>query len=197
VAGSYGFQYIDPPPQLSGLMDAELMSSEARYLEPWRAVRSPSREWELPLPMPLENRVSISADYGDRRSYGGMVSGYHSGIDYRAWTGLGVVAPSDGVVIMAEKLTTRGNAVLIDHGWGLVTGYWHLSKIHMQVGDRVNRGDVFAEVGNTGLSTGSHLHWEVWVNGVSVDGKQFLEADGLAGIRLSSYVSSHNLGPVE
>ena len=196
-AGSYGFQYIDPPPKLSGLLDAELMSSEARYLERWRAVRSPGRQWDLPLALPLERRVSISADYGDRRSYGGMVRGYHSGIDYRAWTGVGVVAPADGVVIMAEELTMRGNAVLIDHGWGLVTGYWHLSETHVQAGDVVTRGGVFAEVGNTGLSTGSHLHWEVWVNGVSVDGKQLLAPDGLAGIQLSPSAGSDHLASVE
>ena len=197
AAGSYGFQYIDPPPQLSALMDAELMSSEERYLAQWRAVRSPVRQWDLPLALPLESRVPISADYGDRRSYGGMVSGYHSGIDYRAWTGLGVVAPADGVVIMAEELTMRGNAVLIDHGWGLVTGYWHLSKTHVRVGDAVTRGSVFAEVGSTGLSTGSHLHWEVWVNGVSVDGKQFLAPNGLAGIQLSPYVGSDHLASIQ
>jgi hypothetical protein len=195
--GSYGFQYIDPPPQLSALLDAELMSSEARYLGQWRTVRSPTRHWDLPLAFPLERRVSISADFGDRRSYGGMVNGYHSGIDYRAWTGLGVVAPADGVVIMAEELTMRGNAVLIDHGWGLVTGYWHLSKTYVQVGDTVTRGSLLAEVGNTGLSTGSHLHWEVWVNGVSVDGKQLLAPNGLAGIQLSPSVGSDHLGSVQ
>jgi murein DD-endopeptidase MepM/ murein hydrolase activator NlpD len=91
----------------------------------------------------------------------------------------------------------RGNAVLIDHGWGLVTGYWHLSKTHVRVGDAVTRGSVFAEVGSTGLSTGSHLHWEVWVNGVSVDGKQLLARNGLAGIQLSPYVGSDHLGSVE
>lgn len=197
AAGNYGFQYIDPPPQLSSLMDAELMSSEAAFLEPWRAVRSPTRHWDLPLAPPLESRLSISADYGDRRSYGGMVSGYHSGIDYRGWTGLGIVAPADGRVIMAEELTMRGNAVLIDHGWGLVTGYWHLSRSHVQVGDAVTRGRVFAEVGSTGLSTGSHLHWEVWVNGVSVDGKQLLVPHGLAGIQLSPSAGSDHLGSAE
>ncbi|MBN1248435.1 MAG: M23 family metallopeptidase [Anaerolineae bacterium] len=186
-AGSYGFQYIDPPPGLYGLMDAQLMASEAAYLARWRGGRSHSRLWELPLGLPLERQMSISADFGDRRSYGGMVDGYHSGIDYRAWTGLPVVSPADGVVVMVEALKTRGNAVLIDHGWGLVTGYWHLSKVHVQVGDVVTKGQRFAEVGNTGLSTGSHLHWEVWVNGVSVDGKQWLDAEGLSGIALQPY----------
>ncbi len=82
---------------------------------------------------------------------------------------------------MAEKLVARGNAVLIDHGWGLVTGYWHMSKIDVKVGQRLTRGEVIGKVGNTGLSTGSHLHFELWVNGVSVDGKQWLDPNGLTG----------------
>lgn len=186
-AGRYGFQYINPPPGLAGLIDPGLMAAEAAYLDHWRGIRSPSRLWDLPLGLPLDRQVSISADFGDRRSYGGMVSGYHSGVDYRAWTGLPVIAPADGVVVMAEPLKMRGNAVLIDHGWGLVSGYWHLSQIHVEVGEIVTRGQHVADVGNTGLSTGSHLHWEVWVNGVSVDGKQWLDPQGLDGIRLLPY----------
>lgn len=182
--GRYGFQFIDPPASLRALMDAELMTSEVNYLAQWGGLRSRLKLWDLPLAFPLEHKLSISADFGDRRSYGGMVSGYHSGVDYRAWTGLPVVAPADGVVVMAQTLEARGNAVLIDHGWGLVTGYWHLSRMDVEVGDWVRRGDAFARVGNTGLSTGSHLHWEVWVNGVSVDGKQWLDAECLAGAGL-------------
>ena len=123
-------------------------------------------------------QLPISADYGDRRSYGGMVDGYHSGIDYRAWTGLPVLAPADGIVIFNERLQARGNAILLDHGWGLVTGYWHLSVSNVHVGQYVKRGSVIGKVGNTGLSTGSHLHWETWVNGVSVDGKQWYDPTG-------------------
>ena len=182
--GRYGFQYINPPARLSGLMDAALMQREIDYLATWRTIRTPDRAWDFPLAFPLPFNVSVSADYGDRRSYGGMVDGYHSGVDYRAWTGVSVLAPADGVVILAETLDARGNAVLIDHGGGLVTGYWHLSRIDVEVGQHVQRGEVVALVGNTGLSTGSHLHWEMWVNGVSVDGKQWLQADGFGGLQL-------------
>ncbi|MBN1873141.1 MAG: M23 family metallopeptidase [Anaerolineae bacterium] len=184
--GHYGFQRINPPEGLSGLMDGELMSGELEYLEYWRAVRSPVRMWQYPLDFPLPFNVSISAGYGDRRSYGGIVDGYHSGIDYRAWSGVPVLAPAEGVVILAEKLQVRGNAVLIDHGWGVVTGYWHLSKIDVRVGQHVERGQEFAYVGNTGLSTGSHLHFELWVNGVSVDGRQWLDAAGLGDVEFSA-----------
>jgi len=182
--GRYGFQFINPPASLSQLMDAALMQGEMDYLATWRQVRTPERQWEFPLAFPLSRKFSISADYGARRSYGGLVDGYHSGVDYRAWTGISVIAPAEGVVLMAEHLLARGNAVLIDHGWGLVTGYWHMSKIDVEVGQHVTRGEVIGKVGNTGLSTGSHLHWEVWVNGVSVDGKQWLDSKGLAEYEL-------------
>jgi hypothetical protein len=193
TAGRYGFQYIDPPPDLSGLLDADLMASEAAYLARWRSLRSMTRRWDLPLAAPLERAMPISADFGDRRSYGGMVEGYHSGVDYRVSAGVPVVSPADGVVVMTEALDIRGNTVLIDHGWGLVTGYWHLSKVHVKVGDFVERGQTFAEVGNTGLSTGAHLHWEVWINGVSVDGKQWLDPDILMGISLLPYAGPDSL----
>jgi murein DD-endopeptidase MepM/ murein hydrolase activator NlpD len=68
-----------------------------------------------------------------------------------------------------------GNAVVIDHGWGLLTGYAHLSTIEVQTGQQVLQGDQIGKVGNTGLSTGAHLHWEMWVGGNSVDGLQWLE----------------------
>lgn len=187
--GRYGFQYINPPASLSWLMDPGAMDAEAAYLAQWRQLRSPSRHWELPLALPLATVVPVSAAYGDRRSYGGMVDGYHSGVDYRAWGGMNVIAPADGTVVMVDSLAVRGNAVLIDHGWGLVTGYWHLSAVHVRPGDLVSRGDVFAQVGSTGLSTGAHLHWEVWVNGVSVDGQQWLDAGRFAGVEIGPFES--------
>lgn len=182
--GRYGYQYIDPPASLSKLMDPELMQDELDYLAIWRTIRTPERAWDLPLTFPLPYQVAISANYGDRRSYGGMVAGYHSGVDYRAWGGMRVIAPADGVVILAERLEARGNAVLIDHGGGLITGYWHLSRVDVVVGQHVKRGEAFALVGNTGLSTGAHLHWEMWVNGVSVDSSQWLSADAFSGLTL-------------
>jgi murein DD-endopeptidase MepM/ murein hydrolase activator NlpD len=189
-AGRYGFQYIDPPPSLYKLMDPDLMQDEIDYLATWRTIRTPERAWALPLAFPLQYQVPISANYGDRRSYGGMVDGYHSGVDYRAWGGVRVLAPADGVVLLAQWLEARGNAVLLDHGGGLITGYWHLSRIDVGVGDHVKRGETFALVGNTGLSTGAHLHWEMWVNGVSVDGTQWLNADAFAGLTLPALDTS-------
>ena len=184
TSGNYGFQFINPPEALNQLMNAELMVSEDAFLAQWRVLRSTDRYWDLPLTFPLPQAFPVTAGYGDRRSYGGVVDGYHSGVDYGAPLGTQVLAPADGIVAMVDSLEMRGLSVLIDHGWGLITGYWHLSRADVNVGDRVLRGQPFALVGSTGLSTGPHLHWEVWADGASVDGRQFLTEDALRGVAL-------------
>ena len=112
--------------------------------------------------------------YGTRRTYFGLntdltIEGFHTGLDFAGGEGLQIFAPAPGQVVFAGPLTVRGNATLIDHGWGVYTGYWHQSEYYVQVGDFVEQGQVIGLVGGTGRVTGPHLHWEVWVNGVQVN----------------------------
>jgi murein DD-endopeptidase MepM/ murein hydrolase activator NlpD len=83
--------------------------------------------------------------------------------------GADAYASAPGVVVFAGPLTVRGNAIMIDHGWGVYSGYMHLSEIKVKVGDRVETGQVIGLVGGTGRVNGPHLHFEVWVGGVQVD----------------------------
>ena len=78
-------------------------------------------------------------------------------------------APADGIVVYADFLTIRGNVTYLDHGWGVYSGYLHQNEISVEVGDRVERGQVIGQVGATGRVTGPHLHWEIWVGGVPVE----------------------------
>jgi murein DD-endopeptidase MepM/ murein hydrolase activator NlpD len=78
------------------------------------------------------------------------------------------------VIVFTDFLTVRGNATIIDHGWGIYSGFWHQSEIQVEVGDRVETGQVIGLVGGTGRITGPHLHWELWVNQVPVDPEQWL-----------------------
>jgi murein DD-endopeptidase MepM/ murein hydrolase activator NlpD len=78
-----------------------------------------------------------------------------------------------GTVALAEPLQVRGNAVILDHGLGVLTGFWHLSQIDVSPGEQVAKGQVVGLVGNTGLSTGPHLHWEMRVLSVPVDPLQW------------------------
>ena len=80
-----------------------------------------------------------------------------------------MICPARGRVVFAGPLEIRGNATIIDHGWGIYTGYWHQSEIRVQVGEIVEEGQIIGLVGNTGRSAGAHLHWEIWAGGVQVE----------------------------
>lgn len=116
----------------------------------------------------------FTSRYGNRRTYIGIntdlsVDGFHTGLDFGGGTGLPITAPARGKVVVAENWTVRGGTTIIDHGWGVYSGFWHQSKFYVQPGDVVEQGQVIGEVGGTGRVTGPHLHWELWVNGVQVD----------------------------
>lgn len=98
----------------------------------------------------------------------------HEGIDIAARIGTPIHSPADGVVTQAEFVDGYGRLVVLDHGYGYKTYYGHNSKTFVKVGQKVRRGDLLAAVGNSGSSTGSHLHYEVRFNGVPVNPKKFL-----------------------
>lgn len=98
----------------------------------------------------------------------------HEGIDIAAPLGTPIVAPASGLVIDVNTEDGYGKYVSIDHGYGVITRYAHCSKILVRIGQRVRRGDQIALVGNTGLSTSPHLHYEIEVNGKTVDPRKFI-----------------------
>ncbi len=178
-AGDFGYERIDLPANRSSLLDPTVIVAERDKLNALRSTFTPERHWTMPFQRPCVG--VISSYFGTHRAYGdGPYTSYHSGIDFRAPGGTPVYAPAGGTVVLNEPLTIRGNAVIIDHGWGVLTGYWHLSASEVQVGQQLERGDLIGRVGNTGLSTGAHLHWEVWVGGISVDGRQLLDESPIA-----------------
>lgn len=116
----------------------------------------------------------FTSRFGNRRTYIGIntdlsVQGFHTGLDFGGGTGLPITAPARGRVVVAENWTVRGGTTIIDHGWGVYSGFWHQSKFYVQPGDIVEQGQIIGDVGGTGRVTGPHLHWELWVNGVQVD----------------------------
>ena len=98
----------------------------------------------------------------------------HEGLDVSAPMGTPIEAPANGTVISAEWEAGYGNTVVIDHGFGIVTKFAHASRLLVRVGQKVRRGDRIALVGNTGLSTGPHLHYEVHVNGRPVNPLRYI-----------------------
>ncbi len=127
---------------------------------------------------PLEGLVT--SPYGQRRMFNNEVRSQHTGLDIDGDTGDPVMAANSGRVILSRDLFYSGQAVYVDHGLGFITGYFHLSKREVSEGQWVEKGDVVGLVGATGRVTGSHLHWSVWVQGISLDPVSLLEPGLLA-----------------
>jgi len=136
--------------------------------------------FEIPSPLSadycIETNECWSSRFGNRRSYnGGPYTSFHTGLDVVGKVGTEIYAPAAGTVVFADPLTVRGNATMIDHGWGVYSGYMHQSEILVEVGERVEPGQLIGLVGATGRVEGPHLHWEVWVGGVQVDPLDWLQ----------------------
>lgn len=106
----------------------------------------------------------LTSPFGNRRDPFNGGSDFHPGLDIAADHGDPVLAPAAGTVSNASMAGNYGNLVVIDHGFGIVTKYGHLSRFGVVPGQQINRGDVLGYVGSTGRSTSSHLHYEIWVN---------------------------------
>lgn len=116
----------------------------------------------------------VTSRFGTRISPFSGIEKPHEGIDIAAQTGTPVVSAADGVVIKAGFMTGYGNLIEISHGYGLRTLYAHNSRINVKAGQRVHRGDVIAYAGDSGSSTGPHLHYEVKMNGIPVNPAKYL-----------------------
>lgn len=103
-------------------------------------------------------------------------SALHTGLDFPATPGTAILAAAGGVVVTQEYQSEYGNLIEVDHGNDLISRYAHTSKVHVKKGDLIKRGQKIAEVGNTGRSTGPHLHFEVLVQGIPQDPQKFLNA---------------------
>jgi murein DD-endopeptidase MepM/ murein hydrolase activator NlpD len=119
----------------------------------------------------------ITSRFGYRMNPFTGQSTMHAGLDLAAAPGSPVYAPADGVVIFASYDESYGKLISIDHGYGVTTRFGHNSQIYVHVGQRVNKWDVIAAVGNTGRSTGPHCHYEVRINGTPVDPANFILDD--------------------
>jgi murein DD-endopeptidase MepM/ murein hydrolase activator NlpD len=98
----------------------------------------------------------------------------HQGLDIATRSGTPIIAPADGLVVFAGREGGFGNMIIIDHGYGITTRFGHCSSLEAKLGQKVQRGDVIARIGSTGRSTGPHVHYEVAVNGVSVNPSRYI-----------------------
>lgn len=138
---------------------------------------TPQKMWDggFASPVPADFRDCWTSFFGNRRSYNnGIYDSFHSGLDFCGRVGTELYAVAPGEVVYTNTLIVRGGVVVIDHGWGVYTAYDHLSQILVEPGMTVQTGQVIGLGGDTGRTTGPHLHWEVWVGGVQVNPMDWL-----------------------
>ena len=134
---------------------------------------TPNREWDGKFAAPAD--APISDVYGSQRIFNGKAQREHQGLDFRVPTGTPVTAMNAGTVLLARFLYFEGNCVVIDHGQGLLTLYFHLSELKVKEGDHVDRGEEIGLSGGTGRATGPHLHVAVRWQGTYLDPARLLE----------------------
>jgi len=122
--------------------------------------------------VPMDSKITSS--FGKARVYNSTLNGYHSGTDFRAKVGTPIVASNAGKVVLARDRFYAGNSVIIDHGQGIYTCYYHLSEFKVKEGDMVSKAQVIGLSGDTGRITGPHLHFSARVGGLQVDPLQLI-----------------------
>lgn len=153
--------------------DSDISDAEYNRVSAFKKVVSPEKLWRGPFLRP--NKGEITSVYGVRRYYNGVFAKdyYHRGVDYGGGAGSPVIAPAAGRVALvgreSQGFLINGNIIGIDHGQGVTSAYLHLSRIDVREGDFVKPGQVIGAVGATGAVTGPHLHWGLYVSGLSVD----------------------------
>ncbi|MDD5202791.1 MAG: M23 family metallopeptidase, partial [Sulfurimonas sp.] len=118
---------------------------------------------------------AITSDFGKSRVYNDSLKGYHSGTDYRAAVGSAIIASNDGIVALVADRFYSGGTVLLDHGQGIYTCYFHMSRFDVKKGQKIKKAQQLGLSGASGRVTGPHLHFAVRINKVQVDPLQFIE----------------------
>lgn len=175
ASSNYISQEISIPAELNDLLDPELRQKEDAFLHTIYANFSEEPRWDGLFQVPVTDTV-VTAYYGGGRSYNeGAIDIYHTGTDFNGDIGTPIIAAADGTVVFSDDLELRGQTVIIDHGLGVMTGYYHFSEIFVDVGENVAAGQPIGLGGSTGLSTGPHLHWDLRIMDVPVDGMRWTE----------------------
>jgi murein DD-endopeptidase MepM/ murein hydrolase activator NlpD len=175
-------QNVTLAPQIEALHST---TEEMQTLTTFRDSVSDVKYWQDPLVPPLPG--CVISPFGVKRLHNGKPTGeIHGGIDQRASDGTPIRAVASGVVKIVQPFNVLGGTVAIDHGQGLETMYLHMSKLNVELGAQVNKGDVIGYVGATGRANGPHLHWVIYVNGVPQNPQQWVKLSSCAATKKKS-----------
>ncbi len=164
---------VDPKKIKLSLKDQKRVEKEQVMLNKIYSVSSSILHFKKPFISPLTS--PITSLYGIRRIYNNQKNGQHLGVDFRASIGEKVPSTNRGKVVFAGDLFYTGYTVIVDHGLDIFSVYGHLSSTLVRTGDIIERGDIVGLSGNTGRSSGPHLHWGVKVQGQYIDGMALVD----------------------
>ncbi|MGQ9907889.1 MAG: LysM peptidoglycan-binding domain-containing protein [Candidatus Flexifilum sp.] len=176
AAGGYGVEQFTLLGDRSYLLDPAIDEAELSLLRTVTSAVAPQRRFSGSFGLPAA--ATITSPFGSTRSYdNGAILRAHLGTDFAGVPGTPILAAAPGTVVLADTLNVRGVATVIDHGWGVYTGYYHQTERYVGIGAAVSEGQVIGTIGSSGRVSGPHLHWEVWVAGTPVDPMQWVLTD--------------------
>src|ERR1700722_19960233 len=161
-------KFTEPSPE-----QTQQIAESVKIKDDYLSRVTPDREWDGKFAAPAD--AAISDVYGSQRIFNGKAQRPHYGLDFRVPTGTPVAAMNSGTVLLARFLYFEGNCVVIDHGQGLLTLYFHLSELKVKEGDSVKRGQEIGLSGGTGRATGPHLHVSVRWQGTYLDPARLIQ----------------------
>ena len=159
---------VSPPKKVKKRIENEYKEAMKIY-----ATFTPERYWKGPFIKPIKS--IITSAYGNARTFNDTLKSYHSGTDFRAPIGTPVYAINDGVIVLSKERYYAGGSVIIDHGEGIYSVYYHLSSLPLAVGTKVKQGDRIGLSGNSGRVTGPHLHFGIMLQSTPTDPLGFID----------------------
>ena len=165
-------QYLTVAPSTleETLEDDAVRAAFNDFFQKYRWYETGVKFWEGEFVLPLGDYVyKETTPYGTFREFSNGATEWHNATDMAAKGGTPVYATNSGVILFADYLGLTGNTIIINHGMGVMSWHYHMSKLDVETGDKVEKGDLIGRVGTTGLSTGNHLHFGITVGGIFVD----------------------------
>ena len=175
IDGNYKSEVINVKPSIFKPDKTKEDRVKKEYEEAMKVYNSSSPKiyWKEEFIYPINS--AITSDFGTKRVYNGQLKSYHGGTDFKAKDNTPILASNSGIVRIASNRFYAGNSIVIDHGHGVYSCYFHLNKMNFKVGDFINKGEVLGLSGSTGRITGPHLHFTFRINGMQVDPLQAIE----------------------
>lgn len=175
IDGKYKSEVINVKASKFKPPKSRIERTKKEYQEAMKIYKTISKNilWKKNFIYPLNSK--ITSPFGTKRVYNGKLKSYHSGTDFKANENTPIIASNDGIIKIAQNRFYAGNSIIIDHGHGVYSCYYHLNKMHFKVGDKVKRGDIIGLSGATGRVTGPHLHFSFRINTILVDPLQAIK----------------------